>query len=503
MKEIIVFFIMCQAACLTGQTGYNSLIDLGYPTNHFLHMCMRGDTIIGYGVAYKDTTQWQQGVLLVKLDSSGQIIDTTLVLDSFGDHLTLTSYYGDIIATTDGGYAMTTSTFYRNSVLLIKVDEILNIEFIKEFPDSINLTNYFWMLTEAPNGYLLYGLIQRPDYFHDGFIRYVDKTGETIWFKYLTTSNFDNGVLDLEMTSDTTFVAGMVNGTSASGAASSLWRYHIDGTLLDFWQSDSEPEMGYLREIIPASDGGLITYGLYVAYIVPNSPGLPGTKMVQSTLTKFDTAFQIQWVRHFGPIKSLNSNIILREFVSTPDGNYVGAGETSVKVGDEPSRRVGWLYKFSPEGDSIWSREVDAPLPLEYINSGVFGGVGVLSSGSIVAGGAVNEGTKKYCWLVKVSADGCLDTLWCQAVAAPEVWVSESALPAVFPNPATYYLGFKLPDDWQGARVQLLAPDGRVLRHTANPADGMDVSELPAGLYFCRFLEPGGTEWVKKVILMR
>lgn len=396
---------------------------------------------------------------------------------------------------------MTTSTLYRNSVLLIKTDANLNIEFVKEFPDTINLTNYFWMLTEAPNGYLLYGLIQRPDYFHDGFIHYVNKTGETIWFKYLSTSNFDNGVLDLKMTTDTTFVAGMVNGTSASGAASSLWRYHIDGTLLDFWQSDPEPDMGYLREIIPTPDGGLITYGLYVAYIVPNSPGLPGTKMVQSTLTKFDTAFQTQWVRHFGPIKSLNSNIILRQFASTPDGNYVGAGETSVKVGDEPSRRVGWLYKFSPEGDSIWSREVDAPLPLEYTNSGVFGGVGVLSSGSIVAGGAVNEGTKKYCWLVKVSADGCLDTLWCQPVAAQEAWGGKGERPTVFPNPATDYLWFDLPGNWQGALFELLAPDGRVVRRISAAGTGVVVADLPAGLYYCRFQARSGAVWAHKVVV--
>ncbi|MCB9285876.1 MAG: hypothetical protein H6560_01060 [Lewinellaceae bacterium] len=77
---------------------------------------------------------------------------------------------------------------------------------------------------------------------------------------------------------------------------------------------------------------------------------------------------------------------------------------------------MGWLHKFSPEGDSVWENLIDAPFPIVYTNQGTLAGVGELSSGSIVAAGETINGNQRYIWLVKVTADGCLDTL-CSTVS--------------------------------------------------------------------------------------
>lgn len=506
MKNVIInclFLLPCTPGF--AQQGLNLAQALNYPKSDFSHAITVHDTIIGYGTGFSDTVDWKQGVVLAKLDSNGNVLTTKIILDSLGDKLSVAKHWGTILPTSDGGYAMTAATVYRESAFLIKTDHNFNIEFIKEYPDTVNLSNYFYMLLETVDGYLLYGAIQRPDYYDDGFIRHVDKQGETIWFKYLTTTNYSNGVLDVKKVTDTTFVAAMVNVTYPgvsqiypSSAASSIHYFHLDGTILDFWQSDPDPEIGYLRKIIPTADGGVLTYGLYVVEVI----GV--TKVVQSTLAKLDSDFNLQWVRHFGPIKSFISDNILRDFAPTPDGNYIAAGEATVKIGDEPSRRVGWLHKFTPEGDSLWSRYVDAPFPLINSNNGFFGGVGVLSSGSIVASGGANEGVEKYCWLVKVTPDGCLDTLWCQPLAAqPEPPRQQLQ---VYPNPATDWLQVSCAASGI-AEFMLSNSIGQPVIHRRLPAsegiESVSVQHLPPGIYYWRVNTPRGPVGSGKLIVQR
>ncbi len=161
------------------QPGFNKIYNLELPINHLKEMIVHNDTIIGYGLAKTtDTLNWQQGLLLVKFDSSGNLLQHKLLLDSLGDHYTNGTYWGDIIATEDGGYALTAAAFYRNSAFLIKLKNDLEVEFIKEYNDTINLSTFNYRLLEIKNGYLLYGNIQRPNFVGNAFVQRVDKTGE-------------------------------------------------------------------------------------------------------------------------------------------------------------------------------------------------------------------------------------------------------------------------------------------------------------------------------------
>ena len=83
--------------------GFNEVFDLGYPTNHLRDMILDGDTIVGYGLGYNDTISWQQGLLLMKFDSSGTLLTNNIILDSLEDHLSISKAWGKIINTTDGG----------------------------------------------------------------------------------------------------------------------------------------------------------------------------------------------------------------------------------------------------------------------------------------------------------------------------------------------------------------------------------------------------------------
>ncbi|MCW5924260.1 MAG: T9SS type A sorting domain-containing protein [Saprospiraceae bacterium] len=470
-----------------GQNSFNLAIPLQYPQGDIRHLTLDNDTIAGISIGFNNNVEWKQGVVLSKFDSSGNVLASNIVLDSLGDALAVGKAWGGIVKTSDGGYAAIAATVGRKSAFLIKLNNNLQVEFIKEYPDTVNLSNYAYTLIEVSGGYLLYGAIQRPDYYDDGFIRYVDKQGETIWFKYLSYSVYNNSILDIKQVNDSIYVAGIGTGASINPHTgfTSLLYFDLEGNELNYWASDIEPEIGYVRKIIPTNDGGIILFGLHKADFVS------GTALFQPTLSKLDSNFQIEWVSHFGPIRSLVSYITLWDFAPTADGHYIGAGETLVKDGDDPTRRVGWLYKFSAGGDSLWERKVNAPfLPLYYTNSGFFGGVGVLSSGSIVAGGTTNEGNTDYCWLVKVTNDGCLDTLWCQTVvAAPEV-PGDMMEVRVYPNPTKDILNIGYPVSGTPRLLQVFDFHGRLVLAIDLPAQSsqmsISTSQLSEGLYFVK-----------------
>ena len=392
-RILVVFQLLMIHAGYGQNSTYNMAIPLPYPQGDFSHMIVYEDTIVGYGVGFNNNIEWKQGLVLAKIDTLGNVIAHNFIVDSAGDKFATGRAWGNIVKTQDGGYAAIAATVGRKSAFLIKMANDFQVEFIKEYPDTVNLSNYFYKLLETPDGYLLYGSIQRPDYFDDGFIRYVDKQGETIWFKYLAFSSFQNGILDVVQLNDSIYIAGIGTETNPNPnqGITSLLYFNIEGLDIQLWSSGIDPEIGYFRKIVLASSNSIICSSIY-------KTGINGTtELFQPTLYNLDSNFQLKWVSHFGRIGSINASVMLWDFAPTIDGHYIGAGETLVKDGNDPTRRVGWLYKFSTEGDSIWERKINAPfLPLYYTNSGFFAGVGVLSSGSIVAGGTTNEGNTDY-----------------------------------------------------------------------------------------------------------
>ncbi|HNM28034.1 MAG TPA: T9SS type A sorting domain-containing protein, partial [Saprospiraceae bacterium] len=149
-------------------------------------------------------------------------------------------------------------------------------------------------------------------------------------------------------------------------------------------------------------------------------------------------------------------------------------------LADLNAHLYGWLYKFTPEGDSIWARADLSTIPYQSgIDDNVFGGVDFLSSGSIVAGGNSYINGQFYGWIIKVTPDGCIDTLLCQPLAARPA--APVPAPAVFPNPASgqAYVRYSLPG---GAEFQLYDAMGRLALQQRLPGGDRQETLLLAGL---------------------
>ncbi|MFQ5446392.1 MAG: hypothetical protein ACE5FF_05610, partial [Saprospiraceae bacterium] len=312
--NLLVLFIMITQLAST-QPGFNLVRDTGFPQNHFYDLLVDNDTIIGYGLCFNDTVEWRQGLLLSKFDTLGNHIYSRIILDSLDDVLTIDKLWGKIIKTSDGGYAITAATFYRESAFLIKVSHNLEVEFIKEYPDTVNLSNYFYKLFEISDGYILYGGIQRPNFQNQGFIRRVDYEGNTIWFDYFGPYDNSDNLLDGQKINDSLYVfAGVVRNITQNQSISTILLVDEYGNVVDEWESEIEPEIGYFRKILLTPEGGFLTFGLQPVDIIGS------TVLVQPTLAKLSADFEIEWVKPYGLIASLNSQVRFLDIEPTSDG---------------------------------------------------------------------------------------------------------------------------------------------------------------------------------------
>ncbi|MCB9286121.1 MAG: T9SS type A sorting domain-containing protein [Lewinellaceae bacterium] len=497
-----LFLFLAYLAATKAQSTFNISAHLSWPANHFRDMIVDQDTIIGYGLAYPDNTYSQQGLILSKFDSSGNHLFSRMLLDPLGEHLSISYNWGKITKTRDGGYIMTAAPTHGDAAWLIKVDHQFEVEFIKEYLDTVNRSHFRYIAPiELSDGYLLSGAIQRPNYLDNSFARRVDQQGNTVWFKYFGDYDVGNVFNDMAKINDTLFVGFCTIETSPNNAFSSIQYIDLSGNVVRFWQSELNPEVGFARKILSIPDGGVITFGLYPVELIGE------TLIVQPTLAKLDTGFQIEWLRHFGLEARLGADVIFWDIEPTSDGNYIGAGESFVRVTGEPTRRVGWLHKFSPEGDSVWENLIDAPFPIVYTNQGTLAGVGELSSGSIVAAGETINGNQRYIWLVKVTADGCLDTLCSTVSPVVEAPTPEDRPFSVYPNPTNGPITLA----WAGippgreAALQLFDATGRVVwreRRQLHRQMELALGPLPDGVYFLQVRTERGI-WVERVVVRR
>ena len=494
----ILFIVLLTNGVLISQNNWNYLPSISYPNTQITDFLVDNNNLIVYGDAFNNNTEWKQGLIISKLDSNGTILKEVLLLDSLGDKLAVSEKWGKISKTLDEGYIATAAPVQRNSFILIKLSSDLEISFIKEYTDTTLISNFWYIPLEVEGGYLLYGVVQHPDLKVVGVVKYVNHSGDILWDKQYSFTAFDSYITDLRPYSDSTFI--MITSESVNPSSNpwlNEYRYGIhildyQGNIIKQYHS---PSLGFIRNVIPIENGDFITYGLERKDIYFN------TELLQSELTRFDSNFNIKWSFNFGNIRSIGAKQLQR-FGRTVDGHFVGVGQFSAKNASDPSRGHGWIYKFSAEGDSIWGRSFPTPLlPDEYPNGGVLYGVGALSSGNIVAGGTAEDDNNRYCWIVKVTNDGCMDTLFCQtsSVGSP---FEETDDVNIYPNPTTSH--FIIDSRFAIHKVMLFDSYNHIIYETNVDASQKSISlpsNIASGLYFVQICTKKGSIISKKLMV--
>ena len=146
MKNFILSICYLIPFVTVAQSTWNNIPFSPYVYTEVTDAIIQNDTIILYGTVLNNAIDLQQGIHITKMDSSGNLIKSIFLIDSLGDKLAVSEDSGKIISTSDGGYAATAATVQRESAFLIKLNHELEVEFIKEYPDTINLSNFDYQI---------------------------------------------------------------------------------------------------------------------------------------------------------------------------------------------------------------------------------------------------------------------------------------------------------------------------------------------------------------------
>ncbi|KGE87889.1 MAG: T9SS type A sorting domain-containing protein [Phaeodactylibacter xiamenensis] len=488
----------------------NRADDFGYDFNDYIDAVVgHNGAMIGFGRAMEESDGVDRiGVLLTRYGPSNEVqlqnfITDTATTSAIINNFAVDYLYGGLIPTGDDGYLFNAVTS-RNNSIIVKLNRDLQEEFRYEYQDSNAISNFTVVEPiELEGGYLLYGTAKALDGSGAPYARRINKVGETQWVQYYGEEGATEIVQDGTMQGDSILV---ISCTKSEQFYNIIYKINVtDGTLQSEWASEVYPETGLIRQIVALEDGSLITFGEVFEEYYPDGWLF---SMVQSVIARLSPVNSVQWANPAGPPHLFgNGQEGSRELKLVSDGNIVSAGEHSTWAGGS-KKLAGWLFKFTPEGDTLWSRYYLPPFDLSGENvSGQFGRFGELPNGDLIVGGKSRGDGRRNCWLVRTDAQGCPSLDSCAYVVTSEEWAPSPAEPevTVFPNPACRHLTVA----WPGAvptgtgHFTLYNLQGQpvwsVIKPSA-PEVPLQLPELPPGMYALR-VESEGQVWVERVVI--
>jgi hypothetical protein len=485
--------------------GYNKYFDFGYPGNSFGDIVIYNDTIVGIGEAFSDWTLTRQGIFLVQLDSNGNLLQKKIYLDTLGDNFFLFPGPDKIVKCTDGGYAFVAASYERNDAYLYKLDAGFNVEFIKEYRDTVNIANFPYSIIETPEGYLLYGLNVTPAITQFGFMRMVDKQGEQLWEKRFPQTIYSYGAIHAVRLADSNYLFSsyLFKSGESQYTFTNFRVLNAAGNQVASWQNDINDSLGFVSRVLPLDDGGFMAVGQAIS----KPPPFPKYK---PSYIRFKPGFQVDWVRYWGPPKFVlyEPAADCSKLLRTGSNTVLAFGERyDYEIVANNTFGQAYFQNFNLQGDSVWNRPVRPPDPLFNLDLPVtLYGAGVLSSGSIIGSGEITPDIY-YAWLIKLTRDGCLDTLFaCTPTSVTSVPLApQSGTLTVAPNPAYGQARILFPESIHQGQLTVLDAVGRVrFQQTIRMGAGnypLDVSGYPAGLYHALLEGTDGARWTGRFLV--
>jgi hypothetical protein len=493
-SKIYFFYILICPILGYSQSSFNLIQDYAYPINHFNDILVQNDTIYGLGIAYDTSISPLQAVLLVQLDSNAQLLKKKLYYDSLGRNLTITRFYKNKLRPTkNGGFLFFAAPAEDESAILYKLSPELEVVRTIEFPNVDNLrSNFEYRALELDDGYLLYGTLQGQDYQIFGFVRRVDHDGNKLWEKRFNYNEMLNVVTDLQLQNDSVALVAhnVSNDYDQFEVFYALRTINLQtGATLKYTETLNEVQDRELTHSHLLPDGSIIV----CANELEGANAIYHT--VRPTFTKYNADLEPVWKRYWGGGGFQSTSGSLKNSYVDLEGNIITIGDTALDTfyqGIDNNYRVGWYFKYSPDGDSIWERHVYPVTSnqLDQVFLATYAG-GLLSSGSIIGGGQVRIQGKYYAWLVKITTDGCLDTLFACSPpsSAGEVWpaATQPTALAIAPNPADQSVSLGIDGYMYAPQVLLYDISGRAYPVVATATTGhmvtIGTAHLPSGIY--------------------
>jgi hypothetical protein len=226
---------------------------------------------------------------------------------------------------------------------------------------------------------------------------------------------------------------------------------------------------------------------------LPDSGVMMATATTKFFICRISKNGSVIWQKEFGSFQNYRS---VSDLILLEDGNFVASGQGHALVNNS-WKRVGCLFKFSLDGDSIWYREY---YKAGYTWHELFGLAETEDNGLIGAGYAeILLPENADAWLLKVNSLGCESPSFCWVgVQEPQPEAGSEtgdALIRIAPNPAKESTVL----NWKGEalKLEVYSADGREVYVTnLKPSQKeirLNVNHWPPGLYLVRVVLKSGS----------
>ncbi len=418
---------------------------------------------------FSETFPAQTHVYVRKVDSSGAYEHEHEFL--VGDNRDFDLGYIDPVTQRPGGsfaVVVTEGYDYAGSKFLYVISDngdTISRHFVTTYPPQDSIIHVIRQTrSTASNGYVLVGAFDPPNELSSILLVRLNDLGDTLWTNHFGTSAEAPVGLGVAQYLDGGFLLTGYGTPPGNQNMSFLIRVDIMGNFL--WRRNYGGRASVNGAVRITADGGIITWSEY-------RDGTWPTDWQQMMLTRWDENGAIIWQ------KKSHYNYFTNSFIATGTSLLNGV-----------------LAKFTPEGDSLWSRNYAMVqggsnlFDVEPTSDGGFVATGTAFATSLDTGYQTNQ----LIWVLKTDSLGCV-VPGCQnvGVQAYEIGLQEQLV--LSPNPASDRLTINLPLPTGFAlegQVQavLLDAQGRTVLERSMAArsgaitDGLDVSELPAGVYY-------------------
>lgn len=506
MRQKYLILLLSFPLLLQGQDGFIQTYTLDHPATLFTNIALHDeDTFVVTGIAAMDTFPYTQGITFTKLDTFGNVIDHTFLLDSLGADYSFGDTPRGIVKVNDNsGYLLLGHVFNRANVVAIKLNNNGEQLWVKEYPDTNSLQDLNRKLIEVNDGFLITGIKQALNYSTNIFIKKINHEGEELWERLYGVGNERaDSFGDILIKNNNEFVIGGSHtsdiGVPWQDADVSAQIFAIDslGNQKWYWESERSLEELWIRGLNFDDEGN------WIYTTVKGKYRFDGALTVQPKLMIRDSSFNIIKENVLTGIFGGSEAFLLRSLIPISSGGWLGAGATidSTENINIDGHIAGWTIKFDESGETVWERK-DEIFPdsvfftFQYLNSVI-----ELSSGSFIAAGYyrdTNPDTRDWGILVKIDKHGCMDTLNCSLMTSVG---TDDFLPEVikvFPNPTSdlvhfYNSNFELWD-----KIELFDLSGKKVKEINNQ-NTIQLQDLVSGMYIAKIWK-GGKFQVKKIL---
>lgn len=475
----------------TGQNGFNIRYGSEYSqAMDFDDLIINNNNIYIRGNIYVDSlNQW--GLYVCKIDSSGNVLWHNTILDVIGEDDLVSITSTKIIITSDGNLLLPVNYFFSGDMGLVKIDTNGNVLFNTEYTNS-EYTIYPTHLVEIENNFYISGYHQRSNFRTDVFLLKTDLLGNKLWLKHYGDENLDEGSAGMICNKDLSISLGCqirppnFIDLPFEEQWRKPWLITIDtsGRIIEEWKG--EP-----NDFRAKSSAGLIQtnrreWGMIYSEFEEIGPLTIYSKPAISVI---DSNYNLKWKDSIGEFNSPYNTFFDIDYDSL-SGNFVVCGQLGID-----NILKGCIIKYSSTGERLWTLY---ETNLEASENARFwlGGVSFSPSGSIYSAGYIesySQPNKNYGWILKITADGCVDTL-CTTTGMEEIIRSNQQKLYLYPNPVEDELNIRLDESLPPEiTISIVNAMGQRM-YTGILEDhkmSIPVSDWLAGLYFVQAMHHG------------